>query len=174
MAGDYYLCLVDNKVGAVKGESVDTVYADEIQLNKFTIEVEGPDLETEGSSDSGHCDFKEAEFEAVANVASSTLFYLCCAGELLKTATLTCRKAGAGKQQTYLQWRFHNPQISSFKQTPTDNGLVVDTFRLKYAKVEIAYSRQKADGTVEATPHTAGWDADQNGSLKSTLPHPKK
>ena len=175
MAGDFYLNVVDTKTGFVKGESIDVTYTDEIQISNFSIGVRGPELSDEASADSGHCDFEEAEFEMPASVASSALFYLCCSGEILKTVTLTCRKGGGGgKPQTFLQWRFHRAQISSYKMTPSDNDTPTETIRLKFAKLEIAYTRQKPDGTLEATPHQSGWDQDQNGSLKSTLPHPKK
>jgi type VI secretion system secreted protein Hcp len=171
MPSDFFLNLVDTKTGPVKGESVDAGYPDEIQVSKFTIEVTGPQLDSAGSADAGACTLHEAEFEMPVSVASTALFYLCCSGEMLKQATLTCRKAG-GKMQAFLQWRFHKAQVSYYKVTAGDEP--TETIKIRYAKAEVAYSRQKPDGSLEATPRTAGWDADQNASLKASLPHPPK
>ncbi|HEY4328617.1 MAG TPA: type VI secretion system tube protein Hcp [Phycisphaerae bacterium] len=173
MANDFYLHLIDTKTGVVKGEATDAAFTEEIQLSGFTIEIDGPDLDAAGSADSGHCVFHELQLKAPASVASSVLFYLCCTGEIVKQATITCRKAGGGKVQPFIQWRFHRAQISYYKQEPAEGG-VLDSFNLKFSKVEMGYFKQKPDGSFETSPRTAGWDQDQNASLKTTLPHPKK
>jgi type VI secretion system Hcp family effector len=171
MTSDFFLQIVDTKTGVVKGEAIDSIYVDEINVTRFSIEITGPALDASGSADAGSCTFHEAEFEMPCSIASSALYYLCCTGEILKTVTLTCRKAAGGKQHTYLQWRLHRAQISSYKVGSAEHA-ATETIRVRYAKAELAYTRQKQDGSMEATPRTAGWDADANAALKSTLPHP--
>ena len=133
-------------------ESTDAaLFTEEIQSG-FSIEIDGPDLDAAGgSADSGHCVFHEVTIKAPASVASSVLFYLCCTGEIVKQATITCRKTGGGKLQPYIQWRFHRAQISNYKHEPAENGLL-DTFDLKFSKIEMAYFKQKPDGSFESSP----------------------
>lgn len=173
MPGDYFLHLVDSKTGVVKGESQDSVFSEEIDVVSFNIQVTGPLLDAASASDGGSCTFHEAEFVVMVSAASNTLFTLCCTGEILKTVTLTCRKAGAGKLNPYLQWRFHRAQISDYTVTGSAE-MPTESIKVRYAKVEMAYTKQKGDGSMDGAPRTAGWDTDQNAALKATLPHTGK
>jgi type VI secretion system secreted protein Hcp len=77
------------------------------------------------------------------------LLFLCCAnGEHIKSATLTCRKAGK-EQQEYLKYTFSDLLVSSY-QTGGSAGNVVplDQISLNFTKVEFEYKEQKPDGSL--------------------------
>ena len=170
MAFDAFLHLASSK-GDIKGETLDNTHKDEIDLIKFTLDIHGPDLDVDKAESAGQVTFNNAELELYASAATTTLFYCCCTGELLKTATITCRKpGGGGLPVSFLQWRFHKVQVATYK-IQTDSHLPKETVTLKYAKLEVSYAKQKQDGTLENPPRTAGWDASVNQSLKPTLPY---
>lgn len=165
---DFFM-YIESSRGPVPGESTDTVFKDHVQVNKFTIDITGPDLDAGKDSEAGQCTFGKAEFELVSSVATSTLFSCCCSGELLKAVTIICRKAGTG-QRNYLQWRLHKVQVSTYK-LQTSGETPVETITLKYAKLEVCYFRQQQSGEVEQAGRMAGWDADTNKALAATLPY---
>jgi type VI secretion system secreted protein Hcp len=73
----------------------------------------------------------------------------CATGQHIKLATLTARKAGKG-QQDYLTFKLHDVLVSSF-QTGGAEGtdvLPTDQVSLNFAKLEVAYKPEKADGSL--------------------------
>jgi len=82
------------------------------------------------------------------NKASPLLFLSCANGEHIKSAVLTCRKAGK-EQQEYLKYTFSDILVSSY-QTGGSAGNVVplDQISLNFTKVEFEYKEQKADGSL--------------------------
>jgi type VI secretion system secreted protein Hcp len=168
---DFFMYLESNR-GAIPGEAADAVFKDHIQVNRFTIDIAGPDLDAGKDTEAGQCSFQKVEIELISSVATATLLSCCCSGELLKTATIVCRKAGT-TQQPYLQWRFHKVQVANYK-VATSGEQPVETINLKYAKLEVCYFRQSQDGRVEEAGRMAGWDADTNTKLAATLPYDPK
>jgi type VI secretion system secreted protein Hcp len=82
------------------------------------------------------------------NKASPRLMLACATGDHIKKAVLTCRKAGK-EQQEYLKITLSDLLVSSY-QTGHGGGGVTPTeqFSLNFARVEIEYKEQKADGTL--------------------------
>src|SRR5215212_7248836 len=93
--------------------------------------------------------------------ASSKLFLACATGEHIKSAILTCRKAG-GEQQEYMKVTMSDILVSSY-QTGGSAGdtIPVDQIALNFAKLEFEYKPQKADGTLDA-PGKTGYDLKAN------------
>jgi type VI secretion system secreted protein Hcp len=83
------------------------------------------------------------------NKASPKLFLACANGEHLKSAILTCRKAGKD-QQEYLKVTFTDILVSSYQASGSaDAGnLPLDQISLNFAKIEYEYKEQKLDGTL--------------------------
>ena len=75
----------------------------------------------------------------------------CATGQHIKLATLTARKAGKG-QQDYLTFKFHDVLVSSFQTGGSEGSDVVpsDQVSFNFAKLEVAYKPEKADGSLGA------------------------
>ncbi len=70
----------------------------------------------------------------------------CANGEHIKSAVLTCRKAGK-EQQEYLKYTFTDLLVSKFRIGGTE-VMPADEVSLNFTKVEMEYKAQKADGTL--------------------------
>ena len=82
------------------------------------------------------------------NRASIGLMKACATGQHIKTATLSARKAGKG-QQEYLTFKFHDVLISSYQTGGSEDAVVpTDSVSFNFAKLEVDYKPQKADGTL--------------------------
>lgn len=168
MAEDFYLHLSDG----IEGESRDAAHSKEIQVVSWEIQVTQRDVK----NTSGEPDFTDVRFTTAISKASPSLFILCCqAGKkdgVIRQATLSCRKAGGGTsgQYDYLQWRFHDCRVTSYKMNSEAEN-VKEEVTFYFAKCEMAYARQKEDGTMRLH-HKKGWDREQNKQMDSlTLPY---
>jgi type VI secretion system secreted protein Hcp len=104
---------------------------------------------------------QDFHFTMRVNKASPKLFLACANGEHIKTAVLTCRKAGKD-QQEYLKWTFSNVIVSSYQTGGSGGNVVpVDQISLNFTKVETEYKAQKPDGTLEG-PIKTGYDVKAN------------
>ncbi len=166
MPADFYLEIVTKKGGKVKGETLSEACPDQIDVTKFTIGLAAPtDFDNQST---GRVQLEHAEFEFPSSTATTPLFHTLCSNDVIKTATLTCRKAGGkGKEQTYLQWRFHDAKLVSFKMIG-EKEETNDTIKISYAGIEVAYRQQKQDGSF-ATALTAFYDSGANTMSKPTL-----
>lgn len=155
---DYFL-----KIDGVKGESTDAKHKDEIDLLSWSWgESNSGSHARGGGGGSGKVSMQDFHFTMRMNKASPVLFLGCATGEHYKSAALVCRKAGKD-QQEYMTIKMSDCLISSF-QTGGSSGsdvIPIDQISLNFAKIEIEYKPQKADGTLDA-PTKAGWDQAAN------------
>lgn len=145
MAVDYFL-----KIDGIAGESPDSKHKDEIQLMSFSWgETNAGTFAAGGGGGAGKVQMQDFHFVMSVNKASPKLFLACANGEHIKKAILTARKAGK-EQQEYLKVTFSDLLISSFQTSgSTDAGnLPLDQISFNFAKVEMEYKEQKADGTL--------------------------
>jgi len=76
----------------------------------------------------------------------------CATGVHLKEATITHRKAGKG-QQEFLVVKMNDVIITSVTNEDSSGGANVETVSLTFAKVDLQYRPQKADGSLDAGIH---------------------
>jgi type VI secretion system secreted protein Hcp len=156
-AVDYFL-----KIDGIEGESQDSKHAKEIELESFSWgESNHGSQAAAGGGGAGKVQMQDFHFVMRVNKASPKLFLACANGEHIKSAVLTCRKAGK-EQQEFLKWKFTDLLISSY-QTGGSHGDIIpmDQVSFNFAKIEVEYKGQKADGSLEgAIP--AGWDLKKN------------
>jgi len=76
----------------------------------------------------------------------------CAAGVHLKEATITQRKAGKG-QQEFLIIKMNDVLITGVTNTEGNEGGSLETVGLAFAKVDLEYRPQKADGSLDAGVH---------------------
>jgi type VI secretion system secreted protein Hcp len=160
MAVDYFL-----KIDGIDGESTDSKHANEIEISSFSFGASNPTSFNSrgGGASSGKVSMQDFHFTMNVNKASPKLMLSCATGQHIKSATLTCRKAGE-KQVDFLIYTFTDLLVSSYQTGGTNGGIVpTDQFSLSFSKIEVDYRPQNADGTLGTVVH-AGWDLTANQS----------
>jgi type VI secretion system secreted protein Hcp len=158
---DYFL-----KIDGVAGESVDSKHKGEIGLEAFGWgETNSGGHAGPGGAGAGKVAVQDLQFVMRYNKASPALFLACANGKHLKSAVLTARNAGEG-QQEYLIYKFTDVIVSSYQTggSAHETAGPSDQVSLGFAKIEVEYRPQKADGSLDA-PVKAGWDVVKNPKI---------
>lgn len=155
---DYFL-----KIEGIAGESQDAKHKQEIEIQSWSFgENNSGSFAQGGGGGAGKVAMQDFHFTMWTNKASPKLFLACATGEHIKSALLTCRKAGKD-QQEYLKVKFSDILVSSFQigGAPGADVRPTEQIALNFAKVEWEYKEQKADGTLDAAIKS-GYDLKQN------------
>lgn len=139
------------KLGDIKGESLDDKHKDEIEVFSFSWGVSnsaGP--VSSGGGAAGKATFKEFSLVHAIDKASPSLMAACATGVHLKDATITQRKAGKG-QQEFLIFKMNDVIVTNV--TDVSGAPDVETISLTFAKIDVEYKPQKADGSLDAGIH---------------------
>ena len=139
------------KLGDIKGESLDNKHKGEIELLSWSWGVTHPAKSTGSGAASGKATFHDLSFTHKIDKASPSLMKSCATGQHLKEATITHRKAGKG-QQEYLVIKMNDVLITAVAEDDSkESGL--ETVSMVFAKVDLEYRPQKADGSLDAGIH---------------------
>jgi type VI secretion system secreted protein Hcp len=153
-AVDYFL-----KIEGIPGEAADHKHKDEINLLSFSFGAsQHGTMAFGGGGGAGKVQMQDFHFMMNVNKASPKLFLACATGEHIKSALLTCRKAGK-EQQEYLKVKFSDLLVSSY-QTNGDgnsNHLPTDAISLNFSKIEWDYKIQDEKGQLKPGA-VAGYD----------------
>ena len=145
MPVDYFL-----KLDGIEGESTDNKHAKEIDVDAWSWgESQTGSGAQGGGGGTGKVSMQDFSFVMKFNKASPKLMLACATGKHIKSARLAVRKAGQG-QQDYLTFTFTDVLVSSFQTGGTEaSGLLpLDHVSLRFARIEVEYKAQKADGSV--------------------------
>lgn len=156
-AVDYFL-----KLDGIDGESTDDKHKNEIDVESWSWgETNRGTHAGGGGGGAGKVSMQDFHFVMRACKATPKLMLACATGQHIKSAALTCRKAG-GDQQEYLIVKFSDLLVSSY-QTGGSSGDVVptDQVSMNFSKIEFEYKPQKPDGSLDA-PVKAGYDLKLN------------
>ena len=141
-AVDYFL-----KIDGIQGESQDKTHKNEIHLNNFSWGANNAGtMAVGGGGGAGRVQFHDFSFVMGVNKASPKIMLACATGEHIKSAVLTCRKAGK-EQQEYLKYTFTDLLVSKFFAGGTE-VMPTEEISFNFSKVEMEYKEQKADGTL--------------------------
>jgi type VI secretion system secreted protein Hcp len=157
MAADYFL-----KIDGIDGESTDDKHKGEIDVESWSWgETQSGTSAAGGGGGAGKVSMQDFNFVMRTNKGSPKLMLACANGQHIKTAKLTCRKAG-GEQQEYMTIEFSDLLISSY-QTGGSAGDVVpmDAISFNFGKIQFEYKPQKSDGTLDS-PVKTGYDLKLN------------
>lgn len=138
------------KFDGIKGESADAKHKDEIDVESWSWGETHPGTAASGGGGgAGKVSMQDFHFVMRLNRASPGLMKACATGQHIKTATLTARKAGKG-QQDYLTFKFQDVLVSSFQTGGSEDSafLPTDQVSLSFAKLEVEYKPEKADGSL--------------------------
>jgi type VI secretion system secreted protein Hcp len=140
------------KIGDIKGESLDDKHKDEIEVLSWSwgMSNAGPARVGSGGG-AGKASFHDLSFTHNIDKASPVLMQRCATGTHLKEATITHRKAGKG-QQEFLIVKMNDVIVTAVTNGDSQ-GSHVETVSLAFAKVNLEYKPQKADGSLDAGIH---------------------
>lgn len=144
-AVDYFL-----KIDTIKGESKADKHKDEIDVQSFSWGAsQSGTFATGGGGGAGKVAMQDFHFTMGMNCASPALFLACASGQHIPKAILTCRKAGKD-QQEFLKVTMSDILVSSFQTGGSGGGDIIptDQISLNFAKIEIEYKEQNAQGQV--------------------------
>ena len=142
---DYFL-----KIDGVDAESNDKKHKGEIELESFSWgQSQSGTSGRGGGAGAGKVQPQDFSFVKRLDKASPVLLIGCATGKHFKSAVLTARKAG-GEQQDYLKITMEDVLISSYQVGGSSHSEVVpmDQVTLNFAKLEMSYKGQQADGTL--------------------------
>lgn len=141
------------KIGDIKGESLDIKHKDEIEVLSWSWGVTNAAPKSGGSgSGKGKASFHDLSFVHNIDKASPVLMKGCATGQHLKEATIIHRKAGKG-QQEFLILKMNDVIITGVTHGDSSEGSHMETVSLAFAKVDLEYRPQKADGSLDAGIH---------------------
>jgi type VI secretion system secreted protein Hcp len=142
------------KLGDIKGESLDAKHKDEIEVLSWSWGVSnaGTPAGTGSGAGVGKPKFQDFSFTHKIDKASPVLMQACATGVHLKEATITHRKAGKG-QQEFLIIKMNDVIVTAMTDADSSDGGSSETVSLTFAKVDVEYKPQKADGSLDAGVH---------------------
>ena len=149
MAADIFL-----KIGDIKGESTDDKHKDTIDVLAWSWGVnQSGSRHVGGGGGAGKASFHDLNFTHHVDKASPVLLKTCAVLEHIKEAQLTVRKAGKSPQE-FLIIKMNDIIVTSVQPSGNggDGGLV-ENVALQFAKVDVEYKPQKADGSLDAGIH---------------------
>jgi type VI secretion system secreted protein Hcp len=141
------------KLGDIKGESLNEKHKDEIEVLSWSWGMTNAAKPGGGGGGGeGKASFHDLSFTHKIDKASPVLMKGCATGQHLKEATITHRKAGKG-QQEFLIIKMNDVLITAVTDAENDEGANLETVSLAFAKVDLEYRPQKADGSLDAGIH---------------------
>ena len=153
-AVDYFL-----KLDGIDGETKQKGHEKEIELESWSFgETNHGTFSAGGGGGAGKVSMQDFHFVMHINKASPKLFEACATGKHIPKAKLTCRKAGE-TQQEFLKVSFTDLLVSSYQTGGSAGSSVIptDQLSLNFAKIEIEYAEQGADGKLGPSVK-AGYD----------------
>jgi type VI secretion system secreted protein Hcp len=138
------------KLGDIKGESLDDKHKDEIEVLSWSWGVSHAGSGAPGTGGGkDRATFHDLSFTHKIDAASPLLMQACATGVHLKDATITHRKAGKG-QQEFLVIKMNDVIVTSVSEADAGGDNLNENVTLAFAKVEVEYKPQKADGSLDA------------------------
>lgn len=160
MAVDMFL-----KLDGIKGESKDHKHSGEIDIYSFSWGLsQTGSMHVGGGGGAGKVSVHDVSITKRLDKASCDLMLLCCNGKHIKEGLVTVRKAGE-KPVEYLKIKLTDILVSSVQ--PGGSGGaddVMESLSLNFAKFEVEYYEQKADGSGNKAGNM-GWDVKANQKL---------
>ena len=137
------------QIDGVEGESLDSKHKGEIDIESFSWGVKQSATLTGGGAGAGKAEISDFTVVKHFDKSSVELAHATATGQHFKFAELTVRRSG-GAQLEYLTYKLEDLLVSSVSTSGSGSGRPVETISLNFAKIEITYHEQKADGSLGA------------------------
>jgi type VI secretion system secreted protein Hcp len=152
------------RVDGIQGESSDDKHKGEIDVLSWSWGETQPTPAGPGGGGAGKVEMSDLTVVAHVSKASPRLLLACASGKHIKSAVLTGRKAGKG-QQEFLTFSLTDILVSSYQTgASASSEPPTDSVSLNFAKIQVEYKEQKADGSLGASIKV-GWDRKTNKKL---------
>ena len=145
------------------GESTDPAHKCEIEVTSFSWSESNP-TPVGVSVTPSKVAMNDLSVQMAVNKASPSLFLHCAKGQHVKSAILTIRKPGTGREN-YLKWKISDVLITSYGTAlnPGDPK-PIDHITLNFKRIEVEYIETLPTGKP-GKPVKAGWDTVLNGPV---------
>ena len=141
------------RIGTIQGESQDDKHKDEIEVLSWSWGMsQSGTMVHGGGGGEGRASFQDFSFTHYVDKASPVLMSTCATGEHIKDATITVRKAGADEQE-YLVIQMTDVLVTSVSTSGSEGDSPMEAVALAFAKVDLEYTPQKSDGSLDAGVH---------------------
>jgi type VI secretion system secreted protein Hcp len=142
------------KIGDIKGESLDDKHKGEIEVLSWSWGLANAGgRPSGGGGGEGKASFNELSFTHKIDKASPVLMKSCATGQHLKEAMVSARRKSGKGQPDYLIIKMSDVLITAVTDGDSGEGSQFETVSLAFAKVDLEYRPQKADGSLEAGIH---------------------
>ena len=154
MAADMLL-----QIDGIDGESQVEGKSGWTDILSYSLGASNPSSVASGAgSGAGRVSISSLNVQKVIDKATPILFLKCCNGTHFKNAKLVVREAGGDKQLEYLIMKFEQVFVDSVSWgAASGGGKPSESVSFSFAKIEIEYYPQKADGSLDSKV-PAGWD----------------
>ena len=145
MAVDYFL-----KLDGIQGESADSAHKDEIQIMSWSWgATQVSSVSGTGGSGAGKADLSDFSIMAHFDRSTPKFFKSICAGQHIKTGTMSAIKSGA-ERKPYLKVDFKELFVSSL-QISASSEIPSVSIGFTYNEIKIDYSSQNEQGNLAST-----------------------
>ena len=139
------------KIGNIKGESTDSKHKDQIEVFSWSWGVTNTaTVGTGGGGGVGKSSFSDLNFTHRYDRAAPLLWRACAVGQHFTEATLVGTKQGKAAQD-YLIVKMSDVVVTSASASDSSGGDAMEAVGMKFAKVDVEYKPQKADGSFDAS-----------------------
>src|SRR5262249_20229592 len=125
---------------------------DEIEILSWSWGVSNPGSLSPAGRPAGKPSISDISFMHGLDKASPLLLKACATGQHFKEASITRRKAGKG-QQEFLVIKMNDVIVTSVQESDGGGDIPTESVSLAFAKVDVEYRPQKADGSLDAGIH---------------------
>jgi type VI secretion system secreted protein Hcp len=139
------------KIGDIKGESTDSKHKEQIEVLSWSWGVtNAATVGPGGGGAAGRPSFTDLNFTHRYDRAAPLLWRACAVGQHFAEATLVGTKQGKGAQD-YLVVKLSDVVVTSASASDSSGaGEAMESVGVKFAKVDMEYKPQKADGSLDA------------------------
>src|SRR3954453_19249420 len=151
------------KIGALKGESRDSVHKTEIDVLAWSWGISNSgSAHVGGGAGAGKCNVQDLSFTKYIDKSSPDLMLACCNGKHFDKATLVVRKAGEQPLE-YLTINLTEVLITSVS-TGGSGGedRLTENVTLNFAKVQVTYTEQDPQGKPKTPAKEMTWNIAEN------------
>ncbi|MCU1779078.1 type VI secretion system tube protein Hcp [Pseudomonas sp. 14P_5.3_Bac1] len=159
MATDMFL-----KLGDIKGESSDQTHRDEIDISRWGWRItQAGSMHSGTGGGAGKVDMGNIAIEKPLDKSTPNLMMACATGKHYPGARIVVRKAGGASNVEYLVITLRDVMVASYEtRAAATNDVLTEEISLNFAKVEVSYQPQNADGGKEGGPVRFGWNIREN------------
>jgi type VI secretion system secreted protein Hcp len=160
MAFDAFL-----KIDGIKGESIDSVHKDEIEIESYSWGMtQTGSSSTGGGGGAGKAQLHDFSFVKKTDKASPNIMHFCATGKHIKEIFFVIRKAG-GTQLEFLKFKFTDVIISSYQtggSSRAGEDIPMESISFNFTQIDLDYQEQGADGKAKGGPVHGGWNMKTN------------